>query len=109
MNKFIDFFFQEVRSSTFFTNLRRIFETLILTFEFESNESLDEIKDLLRLYGMETRELIHRYYLDVHKQSITESNDSLGNLSVKCSLDGRNLKVNHRNFSLFSLFKYIFF
>lgn len=65
--------------------------------EFKSSETLKRVEYLLKIHGMETRELIHQYHLErwQEQQSITEP--KMGLLTVRAQFVGDNLKVEVMN------------
>lgn len=65
--------------------------------EIEKDDTLKKVEYLLKLNGMETRELIHQYYLErwQEQQAITEP--KMGMLTVRAQFIEDNLKIEIMN------------
>lgn len=63
------------------------------------HEILAKVERILTIYGMETPELIHHYYLErlEEQNQIVESED--GNMAVSLQIDGEKLHVEILNAS----------
>ncbi|XP_016841256.1 protein unc-13 homolog 4B isoform X1 [Nasonia vitripennis] len=98
------------RPPTFYSNLHKTLHTLIQFFNLGADELanvkvLEKIEKVLKLYGLESSELIHRYYMDRLKEQNSLDNEPYGLLTVKAYffgdrllniqiLNARNLKAN---------------
>ncbi|XP_028162943.1 protein unc-13 homolog 4B isoform X3 [Ostrinia furnacalis] len=90
------------RPPSFFSNLHECLNIMIQSFrqdnkEIEKDDTLKKVEYLLKLNGMETRELIHQYYLErwQEQQAITEP--KMGMLTVRAQFIEDNLKIEIMN------------
>ncbi|KAG6450866.1 hypothetical protein O3G_MSEX006811 [Manduca sexta] len=90
------------RPPAFFSNLHECLKIMIRSFrqdnkEMYSSDTLKRVEYLLKLHGMETRELIHQYHLErwQEQQAITEP--KMGMLTVRAQFIDDNLKVEVMN------------
>lgn len=93
---------QKRRPPSFFSNLHECLKVMIRSFrqdnkEVYTSETLKRVEYLLKLHGMETRELIHEYHLErwQDQQSITDP--KMGVLTVRAQFLNDNLKVEIMN------------
>ncbi|XP_014210937.1 protein unc-13 homolog 4B-like isoform X2 [Copidosoma floridanum] len=93
------------RPPSYYSSLHKTLQALIQFFNFGTNEVpnvqvLERIEKTLKLYGMETNEVIHRYYLDRLKEQSGIENEPHGMLTVKAYFfnDLLNMQIlNARN------------
>ncbi|XP_021207893.2 protein unc-13 homolog 4B isoform X2 [Bombyx mori] len=90
------------RPPSFFSNLHECLKIMIRSFrqdnkEMYSSDTLKRVEYLLKLHGMETRELIHEYHLGrwQEQQSIVEP--KMGILTVRAQFIDDNLKIEVMN------------
>ncbi|XP_072932693.1 protein unc-13 homolog 4B [Epargyreus clarus] len=90
------------RPPAFFSNLRECLKIMVRSFrqdnkEVYSSDTLKHVEYLLKLHGMETRELIHQYHLErwQEQQSVTEP--KMGILTVRAQFIDDSLKVEIMN------------
>lgn len=90
------------RPPAFYSNLHRTLHTLIRYFNFDSDEAanvqvLEKIERLLKLHGLETAELIHRY----HQERIDEQKEMeesvYGLVTVKAHFIDNSLNIQILN------------
>lgn len=93
---------QKRRPPSFFSNLHECLKIMIRSFcqddkEFYTSETLKRVEYLLKIHGMETRELIHQYHLErwQEQQAITEP--KMGVLTVRAQFIDDNIKVEIMN------------
>lgn len=65
--------------------------------EMYSSDTLKRVEYLLKLHGMETRELIHQYYLEKWQEQQAVQEPTLGLLTVRAQFIDDNLKVEIMN------------
>lgn len=63
---------------------------------FES-ETLKRVEYLLKLHGMETRELIHQFHLERWQEQQTVTEPKMGMLTVRAQFIDDNLKIEIMN------------
>ncbi|XP_058798233.1 protein unc-13 homolog 4B-like isoform X2 [Phymastichus coffea] len=100
------------RAPTFYANLHKTLHTLIQFFNLGADELanvkvLEKIEKVLKLYGLETPQLIHSYYMDRLKEQNAMDQEPFGSLTVKAYfyadllnvlvMNGRNLKAADSN------------
>ncbi|XP_050348303.1 protein unc-13 homolog 4B isoform X4 [Nymphalis io] len=90
------------RPPSFFSNLHECLKIMIRSFrqdnkEIYTSETLKRVEYLLKIHGMETRELIHQYHLErwQEQQAITEP--KMGLLTVRAQFIDDNLKIEIMN------------
>ncbi|XP_073955464.1 C2 and C2B_Munc13-like domain-containing protein staccato isoform X4 [Choristoneura fumiferana] len=90
------------RPPSFFSNLHECLKIMVRSFrqdnkDIYSSETLKRVEYLLKLHGMETRELIHQYHLErwQEQQAITEP--KMGILTVRAQFYEDNLKLEILN------------
>ncbi|XP_060801527.1 protein unc-13 homolog 4B isoform X1 [Amyelois transitella] len=90
------------RPPSFFSNLHECLKIMIQSFRQDSretytSETLKRVEYLLKIHGMETRELIHQYHLErwQEQQAITEP--KMGMLTVRAQFMEDNLKLEIMN------------
>ena len=96
---------QRRRPPTYYSNLHKTLHTLIQFFNLGADELanmkvLEKIEKVLKLYGLETTELIHRYYTDRLTEQNAIDNEPYGMLTVKAYFfqDLLNIQIlNARN------------
>lgn len=95
-------YFQKRRPPAFFSNLHECLKIMVRSFrqdnkEIYTSETLKRVEYLLKIHGMETRELIHQYHLErwQEQQSITEP--KMGMLTVRAQFIDDNLKIEIMN------------
>ncbi|RVE50828.1 hypothetical protein evm_004577 [Chilo suppressalis] len=90
------------RPPSFFSNLHECLKIMIQSFRQESKEAyssdtLKRVEYLLKLHGMETRELIHQYYLERWQEQQTIQDPKHGILTVRAQFIDDNLKIEVMN------------
>lgn len=90
------------RPPSFFSNLHECLKVMIRSFRQDNkdvytSETLKRVEYLLKLHGLETRQLIHEYHLErwQDQQSITDP--KMGVLTVRAHFIENNLKVEVMN------------
>ncbi|XP_049872647.1 protein unc-13 homolog 4B isoform X2 [Pectinophora gossypiella] len=90
------------RPPSFFSNLHECLRIMIRSFcqddkEFYTSDTLKRVEYLLKIHGMETRELIHQYHVErwQEQQAITEP--KMGVLTVRAQFIDDNLKIEIMN------------
>ncbi|XP_045535970.1 protein unc-13 homolog 4B isoform X3 [Papilio machaon] len=90
------------RPPSFFSNLHECLKIMVRSFrqdnkEVYTSETLKRVEYLLKIHGMETRELIHQYHLErwQEQQAITEP--KMGILTVRAQFIEDNLKIEIMN------------
>lgn len=93
---------QKRRPPSFYSNLHRTLHTLIRFFNLGADEAanvqvLEKIESLLKLHGLETAELIHRYNLE-RIQEQKELEDAVhGLLTVRAQFIDNSLNIQILN------------
>ncbi|XP_074096629.1 C2 and C2B_Munc13-like domain-containing protein staccato isoform X2 [Cotesia typhae] len=90
------------RPPSFYSNLNRTLHTLIRFFNLGADETsnvkiLEKIERLLSLHGLETADLIHRYYLERAQQQKDIEETSHGMLTVRAQFISNSLNVQILN------------
>lgn len=90
------------RPPSFFSNLHECLKIMIRSFRPDNNENftsenLKRVEYLLKLHGLETRELIHQYFLERWQEQQTISEQKLGVLTVRAQFIDDNLKLEIMN------------
>ncbi|XP_044586415.1 protein unc-13 homolog 4B isoform X2 [Cotesia glomerata] len=90
------------RPPSFYSNLNRTLHTLIRFFNLGADETsnvkiLEKIERLLSLHGLETADLIHRYYLERAQQQKDIEETSHGMLTVRAQFISNLLNVQILN------------
>lgn len=67
------------------------------TSENISSPTLDRVEYLLKIHGMETRELIHQYYLERWQEQQNITDPKFGVLTVRAQFIEGNLKLEILN------------
>lgn len=103
---------QKRRPPSFYSNLHKTLHTLIRFFNFGADETvkvgvLEKIERLLKLHGLETAELVHRYHQERMEEQKQMEEPIYGLVSVKAYfvdnslniliLNARNLRCNDSN------------
>ncbi|CAH2084741.1 unnamed protein product [Euphydryas editha] len=90
------------RPPAFFSNLHECLQIMVRSFrqdnkEIYTSDTLKRVEYLLKIHGMETRELIHQYHLErwQEQQSITEP--KMGLLTVRAQFIDDHLKIEIMN------------
>ncbi|KAI5645978.1 c2 domain-containing protein [Phthorimaea operculella] len=90
------------RPPSFFSNLSKCLQIMIRSFcqddkEFYTSETLKRVEYLLKIHGMETRELIHQYHLErwQEQQAVTEPKNGI--LTVRAQFIDDNIKLEIMN------------
>ncbi|XP_059057517.1 protein unc-13 homolog 4B isoform X2 [Achroia grisella] len=91
------------RPPAFFSNLHECLKVMIQSFRPNNNkeaytsDTLKRVEYLLKIHGMETKELIHQYHLErwQEQQAIVEPNNGL--LTVRAQFNADNLKIEIMN------------
>ncbi|KAM3965051.1 C2 and C2B_Munc13-like domain-containing protein staccato isoform 2-T2 [Aphomia sociella] len=91
------------RPPAFFSNLHECLKIMIQSFRANNNkeaytsETLKRVEYLLKIHGMETRELIQQYHLErwQEQQAIAEPKNGL--LTVRAQFSGNTLKIEIMN------------
>lgn len=65
--------------------------------EVVSSETLKRVEYLLKIHGMETRELIHQYHLERWQEQQAISQPKMGILTVRAQFIEDNLKIEIMN------------
>ncbi|XP_011878688.1 PREDICTED: protein unc-13 homolog D isoform X5 [Vollenhovia emeryi] len=90
------------RPPAFYSNLHRTLHTLIRFFNFGADEAanvqvLEKIERLLKLHGLETAELIHRFHLERIEEQKTMEDPIYGLVSVKAYFVDNSLNIQILN------------
>nr|XP_050846661.1 protein unc-13 homolog 4B isoform X1 [Vespula vulgaris] len=90
------------RPPSFYSNLHRTLHTLIRFFNLGADETsnvqvLEKIEELLKLHGLETAELIHRYNQDRLKEQKEMEETIYGLLTVKACFLNNSLNIQVLN------------
>ncbi|XP_045499382.1 protein unc-13 homolog 4B isoform X2 [Colias croceus] len=90
------------RPPAFFSNLHECLKIMIRSFrqdnkEIYSSDTLKRVEYLLKLHGMETRELIHQYHLERWQEQQAVSEPKMGLLTVRAQFIENNLKIEIMN------------
>ncbi|XP_052755343.1 protein unc-13 homolog 4B isoform X2 [Galleria mellonella] len=91
------------RPPAFFSNLHECLKIMIQSFRPNNNkeaytsDTLKRVEYLLKIHGMETRELIHQYHLErwQEQQAVVEPKNGL--LTVRAQFTENNLKIEIMN------------
>lgn len=65
--------------------------------EVYTSDTLKRVEYLLKIHGMETRELIHQYYLERWQEQKAITEPKMGVLTVRAQFIDDNLKVEVMN------------
>ncbi|CAH2047152.1 unnamed protein product, partial [Iphiclides podalirius] len=90
------------RPPSFFSNLHECLKIMVRSFrqdnkEVYTSETLKRVEYLLKIHGMETRELIHQYHLERWQEQQTISEPKMGVLTVRAQFIDDNLKIEIMN------------
>lgn len=90
------------RPPSFFSNLHECLKIMIRSFrqdnkDIYSSETLKRVEYLLKLHGMETRELIHQYHLERWQDQQAINEPKMGVLTVRAQFIEDNLKLEILN------------
>ncbi|XP_063362418.1 protein unc-13 homolog 4B isoform X3 [Cydia amplana] len=90
------------RPPSFFSNLHECLKIMIRSFrqdhkDIYSSETLKRVEYLLKLHGMETRELIHQYHLERWQEQQAINEPKMGILTVRAQFIEDNLKLEILN------------
>nr|XP_021197227.2 protein unc-13 homolog 4B isoform X5 [Helicoverpa armigera] len=90
------------RPPSFFSNLHECLKIMIRSFrqdnkETYTSETLKRVEYLLKLHGMETRELIHQFHLERWQEQQTIQEPKMGMLTVRAQFIEDNLKIEIMN------------
>ncbi|XP_047522377.1 protein unc-13 homolog 4B isoform X6 [Pieris napi] len=90
------------RPPAFFSNLHECLKIMVRSFrqdnkEIYTSDTLKRVEYLLKLHGMETRELIHQYHLERWQEQQTVSEPKMGMLTVRAQFIDNNLKIEIMN------------
>ena len=95
-------FMQKRRPPSFYSNLHRTLHTLIRFFNLGADEAanvqvLEKIESLLKLHGLETAELIHRYNLERIREQKELEDAVYGHLTVRAQFIDNSLNIQILN------------
>ncbi|KAI4490005.1 hypothetical protein M0804_004187 [Polistes exclamans] len=98
----VDSNLEKRRPPSFYSNLHRTLHTLIKFFNLGADETsnvqvLEKIEELLKLHGLETAELIHRYNQDRLNEQKEMEETIYGLLTVKASFSNNSLNIQILN------------
>lgn len=98
----LNFNFQRRRPPSFYANLHRTLHTLIRFFNLGADETsnihiLEKIEKLLKLHGLETAALIHRYNQERLEEQKTIEDSSFGQLTVRAYFVDNSLHIQIMN------------
>ncbi|XP_014616448.1 PREDICTED: BAI1-associated protein 3-like isoform X4 [Polistes canadensis] len=98
----VDSNLEKRRPPSFYSNLHRTLHTLIKFFNLGADETsnvqvLEKIEELLKLHGLETAELIHRYNQDRLNEQKEIEETIYGLLTVKASFLNNSLNIQILN------------
>ncbi|XP_068633803.1 protein unc-13 homolog 4B isoform X1 [Battus philenor] len=90
------------RPPSFFSNLHECLRIMVRSFrqdnkEVYTSETLKRVEYLLKIHGMETRELIHQYHLERWQEQQAISEPKMGILTVRAQFIDDNLKIEIMN------------
>ncbi|XP_026318731.1 protein unc-13 homolog 4B isoform X5 [Hyposmocoma kahamanoa] len=90
------------RPPSFFSNLHECLKIMIRSFvqvdkEAYTSDTLKRVEYLLKIHGMETRELIHQYHLERWQEQKAITDPKMGVLTVRAQFVENNLKVEIMN------------
>ncbi|XP_075975493.1 C2 and C2B_Munc13-like domain-containing protein staccato isoform X3 [Anticarsia gemmatalis] len=91
------------RPPSFFSNLHECVQIMKRSFRQDSkensfeSETLKRVEYLLKLHGMETRELIHQFHLERWQEQQTITEPKMGMLTVRAQFIDDNLKIEVMN------------
>ncbi|KAJ8723334.1 hypothetical protein PYW08_003246 [Mythimna loreyi] len=90
------------RPPSFFSNLHECVKIMIRSFRQDnkdtySSDTLKRVEYLLKLHGMETRELIHQFHLERWQEQQTIQEPKMGMLTVRAQFIEDNLKIEIMN------------
>ncbi|XP_035450119.1 protein unc-13 homolog 4B isoform X2 [Spodoptera frugiperda] len=90
------------RPPSFFSNLHECVKIMIRSFRQDnkdtySSETLKRVEYLLKLHGMETRELIHQFHLERWQEQQTIQEPKMGMLTVRAQFIDDVLKIEIMN------------
>lgn len=93
---------QKRRPPSFFSNLHECLKIMIRSFvqvdkEVYTSDTLKRVEYLLKIHGMETRELIHQYHLERWQEQKAIAEPKMGILTVRAQFIDDNLKVEIMN------------
>lgn len=93
---------QKRRPPSFFSNLHECVKIMIRSFRQDnkdtySSETLKRVEYLLKLHGMETRELIHQFHLERWQEQQTIQEPKMGMLTVRAQFIDDILKIEIMN------------
>lgn len=94
---------QKRRPPCFFSNLHECVQIMKRSFRQDSkdnsfeSETLKRVEYLLKLHGMETRELIHQFHLERWQEQQTVTEPKMGMLTVRAQFIDDNLKIEIMN------------
>lgn len=95
-------FMQKRRPPSFYSNLHRTLHTLIRFFNLGADEAanvqvLEKIESLLKLHGLETAELIHRYNLERIREQKELEDPVYGLLTVRAQFIDNSMNIQILN------------
>ncbi|XP_061378434.1 protein unc-13 homolog 4B isoform X2 [Danaus plexippus] len=90
------------RPPAFFHNLHECLKIMVRSFrqdnkETFTSETLKRVEYLLKLHGMETRELIHQYHLERWQEQQSITDPKMGLLTIRAQFVEDNLKIEIMN------------
>nr|XP_026489849.1 protein unc-13 homolog 4B isoform X5 [Vanessa tameamea] len=90
------------RPPSFFSNLHECLKIMIRSFRQDNkdiyeSETLKRVEYLLKIHGMETRELIHQYHLERWQEQQAVTEPKMGLLTVRAQFIEDNLKIEIMN------------
>ncbi|KAJ8716635.1 hypothetical protein PYW07_003262 [Mythimna separata] len=90
------------RPPSFFSNLHECVKIMIRSFRQDnkdtySSDTLKRVEYLLKLHGMETRELIHQFHLERWQEQQTIQEPKMGMLTVRAQFIEDHLKIEIMN------------
>lgn len=96
-------YLQKRRPPSFFSNLHECLKIMIRSFrqdngkEVYTSDTLKRVEYLLKIHGMETRELIHQYHLERWQEQQSLNEPKMGILTVRAQFIEDHLKVEVMN------------
>ncbi|CAH0720003.1 unnamed protein product, partial [Brenthis ino] len=90
------------RPPSFFSNLHECLKIMVRSFrqdnkDIYTSDTLKRVEYLLKIHGMETRELIHQYHLERWQEQQAISEPKMGLLTVRAQFIENNLKIEIMN------------
>ncbi|XP_045469629.1 protein unc-13 homolog 4B isoform X2 [Harmonia axyridis] len=101
LNDIIQTSLENRRPPSFFANLHKTLNLMLGSFKTSDDcarcDGLIQAERLLKVYGLETNDLIHQVNLDLHEEFMSETESRYGVLTVRTKFEGNTLYIEILN------------